>query len=192
MLLRFLGFQILRWDIAFWLDENHGSWLATSMACFLFHTWHILSFKCSRVVSFGLAQMSSQPSNSILLKKTFRVSFGGGGRRCRCPMIKKVGIAILEVRAKLRECLKAGWKGDELFEVSSSYLTSTYLFNDFELCPNVFVTHKSVMFFSISFKIWMQLANAKFILLCNEQTKKQSYALNVTNDSPVSLSKNGS
>jgi hypothetical protein len=73
-----------------------------------------------------------------------------------------------------------------LFEVGSSHLTSTYLFNDLELCPNEFVKHKSVMFFSISFKIWIQLADAKFILLCNEQTQKQSYALNVSNNSPVS------
>jgi hypothetical protein len=73
-----------------------------------------------------------------------------------------------------------------LFEVGSAHFTSTYLFNDFELFPNEFMKHKSVMVFSISFKIWMQLANAKFILLCTEQTKKQSYALNVSNDSPVS------
>jgi hypothetical protein len=30
-----------------------------------------------------------------------------------------------------------------------------YLFNDFELCPNEFVKHKSTMFFPISLKIWM-------------------------------------
>jgi hypothetical protein len=47
------------------------------------------------------------------------------------------------------------------------------------------VKHKSAMFFPISLKIWMQLANVKFIFLCNEQTKKQSYALNVSNNSPV-------
>jgi hypothetical protein len=69
--------------------------------------------------------------------------------------------------------------------VGSSHLTSIYLFNDFELCPNEFVKHKSVMFISISLKIWMQLANARFSLLCNEQTKKQSYALNVTNNNSL-------
>jgi hypothetical protein len=31
----------------------------------------------------------------------------------------------------------------------------------------------------------MQVANVKFILLCNEQTKKQSYALNVSKNSPI-------
>jgi len=38
----------------------------------------------------------------------------------------------------------------------------------------------------------MQLANAKFILLCNEQTKKQSYVLNVNNTPLYLKSKNGS
>jgi hypothetical protein len=121
---------------------------------------------------------------NLAIPLILQVSFGGGGGRCRCPMIWKVGIGILEVWAKLRKCLKAGWKGHELFEVGSSHLTSIYLFNDFELCPNEFVKHKYASI-SISFKIWMQLANAKFILLCNKQTKKQSYALNVTNNNSL-------
>jgi hypothetical protein len=41
-------------------------------------------------------------------------------------------------------------------------------------------------FFQLVLKYGYNFADAKFILLCNEQTQKQSYALNVSNNSPVS------